>query len=713
VSWVADPSSPSRAPAEGSDTLVLADAGTALPPRRRRGGDAALTLLLTAALCAVTAVADGGMRLGPMTSTEIGVLLVSGVVVAAALIAAPPQPRLYGALPVAAMLLLTGVAAWSITWAIDPSGAWIDTNRHLAYLAAFAAAVALAHLARDRGAAVLGAITLSALLISAYALMTKVLPGVLHEDEVYARLREPYGYWNAVGIAAALGVPGLLWLGARRTGHAALNALAAPGVVVCVATIFLAYSRGAVLACAIGVALWFATVPLRLRGVAVLLLGGLGGAAIAVWAFGQHGLSDDRVELAVRESAGYELGVAIAAVLLVVLLASLALSFAVAERPPSVATRRQAGAIVLVVLALAPIALAGELAVSDRGFGGSISHAWHSLTDTSATLPSNGPDRLTAVGSVRAQYWSEALKVFRDHLARGAGAGGYETARRQYRESEIAVRHAHGYVMQVAADLGLVGLAVSLALLAAWLAAAMRATGLRPRDRGPASTSDRIVLLTLLTVVVMFGVHSLIDFTWFVPGNALPALVAAGFLAGRGPLRAPGAYLQPSADRIRSGFRSPLRVAAAAGAIALALVAAWAVYGPQRSANAGQDALALLDRGNVDAARQKALQARDENPLSVDPLFELSVVEQKAGQKAAAREALERAVRLQPENPVPWLRLAEFELYVLDRPAVALDSIRPALYLDPRDTETIDTFVNARRAATAATEKAKAKKGKG
>jgi tetratricopeptide (TPR) repeat protein len=275
------------------------------------------------------------------------------------------------------------------------------------------------------------------------------------------------------------------------------------------------------------------------------------------------------------------------------------------------------------------------------------------------------------------------------------------------------VRHAHGYVMQVAADLGLVGLAVSLALLAAWLAAAMRATGLRPRDRGPASTSDRIVLLTLLTVVVMFGVHSLIDFTWFVPGNALPALVAAGFLAGRGPLRAPGAYLQPSADRIRSGFRSPLRVAAAAGAIALALVAAWAVYGPQRSANAGQDALALLDRGNVDAARQKALQARDENPLSVDPLFELSVVEQKAGQKAAAREALERAVRLQPENPVPWLRLAEFELYVLDRPAVALDSIRPALYLDPRDTETIDTFVNARRAATAATEKAKAKKGKG
>ena len=39
---------------------------------------------------------------------------------------------------------------------------------------------------------------------------------------------------------------------------------------------------------------------------------------------------------------------------------------------------------------------------------------------------------------------------------------------------------------------------------------------------------------------------------------------------------------------------------------------------------------------------------------------------------------------------------------MLDRPQVALDAIRPALYLDPRDAETIDTFVNARRAAAEA-----------
>jgi cytochrome c-type biogenesis protein CcmH/NrfG len=101
----------------------------------------------------------------------------------------------------------------------------------------------------------------------------------------------------------------------------------------------------------------------------------------------------------------------------------------------------------------------------------------------------------------------------------------------------------------------------------------------------------------------------------------------------------------------------------------------------------------------VDGARAEVGDARDLNPLSVEPLFELSVVEQKAGRDAAARAALEQAVRLQPDNPRTWLRLAQLELFVLDRPEVALDAIRPALYLDPRDAETIDTFVTARRLA--------------
>ena len=110
---------------------------------------------------------------------------------------------------------------------------------------------------------------------------------------------------------------------------------------------------------------------------------------VAVWTFGQTGLSDDRVDLAAREAAGYELGVALAVVLLVVLALSLAMTFWAAEHPPNRETRREVGAVVLILLALAPIAVVTALALSDRGLGGSVSHTWRTLTDPSASPPPN------------------------------------------------------------------------------------------------------------------------------------------------------------------------------------------------------------------------------------------------------------------------------------------------------------------------------------
>ena len=90
------------------------------------------------------------------------------------------------------------------------------------------------------------------------------------------------------------------------------------------------------------------------------------------------------------------------------------------------------------------------------------------------------------------------------------------------------------------ADLGVVGLAAALALLAAWLAAAARATGLLPRGRPrPQWTGERVAVTALALCVLVFGLHSLVDWTWFVPGPSAAAVAAAGFMAGRGPLGAP------------------------------------------------------------------------------------------------------------------------------------------------------------------------------
>ena len=177
----------------------------------------------------------------------------------------------------------------------------------------------------------------------------------------------------------------------------------------------------------------------------------------------------------------YELGVALAVVLLVVLALSLAITFC--GRPSSRRTRRRAARRARSSSSCSRSRRSRSSRPSRCPTAGSaapISNTWRTLTDPSASPPPNDPGRLTAAGSVRARYWNESLKAFRDHLWRGVGAGGYATVRPRYRQDEIDVRHAHGYVMQVAADLGIIGLAASLALLASWLASALSATGLRP-----------------------------------------------------------------------------------------------------------------------------------------------------------------------------------------------------------------------------------------
>ncbi len=106
-----------------------------------------------------------------------------------------------------------------------------------------------------------------------------------------------------------------LWLGARRSGHALLRALAYPAMGLLLLTLVLAYSRGALVALAVGLVLWFCMVPLRLRGAALLIVGALGAAAVAAWDFSTHALSSEGVALAERTSAGHQLGALVVAML--------------------------------------------------------------------------------------------------------------------------------------------------------------------------------------------------------------------------------------------------------------------------------------------------------------------------------------------------------------------------------------------------------------
>ncbi|HTW43678.1 MAG TPA: O-antigen ligase family protein [Solirubrobacteraceae bacterium] len=685
-----------RAPAPAPDAAAPQAAGSRLAGAWQRLWWTALAV--AALFCWITFYAKGGLKLGPMTSIEMVLTVGAGLLIGASVIVAPARGRVHGLWPAALLLGFAMLTALSIVWSVQPDSSWQDSGRMLAYAGVFCAGVALAHVAPTRWPALLGGLTLAATIVCGYAALTKVFPDSLDPSNSFARLNEPYGYWNAVGLSAALGVLCCLWLGARRDGHALLRALAYPAVCLALVTLALAYSRGALAALALGLALWFCVVPLRLRSAALLLVGGLGAAVVVGWDFSRHALSSEGVPLAERTSAGHELGALLAAMLVLLALAGVAIGFTTARRAPSPFVRRRAGAVLLAALVLALVAFAGALAHSQRGFTGTIAHDFHALTDPNAKPPPNTPGRLTAVASVRARYWKEALQVFDAHPLLGVGAEGFAIAHLRYETQTLEVRHAHGFVVQTLADLGLVGLALALALLLTWMAAAGRAThpfnrrwtrwrawrqlrsGQRPgwrRLHEPALTRytpERVGMLAMLCLVVTFGVHSFVDWTWYVPGDACVALLCAGWLAGRGELVAePHRRTRPS----RAGY---VRVTLAALVVVAALLAAWSEWQPQRAEEANQQALALLAH-SPSSALAAAESAVSRDPLSVEALFTLSTVQRVAGERQRARATLERAVRLQPSNPQTWLELGRFQL--TGDPAAAVKALQAAIYLDP------------------------------
>jgi hypothetical protein len=667
------------------------------------------TLLLAGGLCFVTFFAKGGLNLESMTSTEMALTLLAGALVAVAVLRERGAGGRSGFWAIGLLLALSALTALSVAWSVQPTASWQDSGRMLAYSGVFGAAVALVRLAPERWPAVLGGLTLAAVAVCAYALLTKVFPASLAASNHYARLEEPYGYWNAIGLTAAMGVIGCMWLGARRGGHALLSALAYPAMGVLLLTLVLAYSRGALAALAAGLVLWFCAVPLRLRGAAVLILGCAAAAGVAAWDFSMHALSSDNVALAERTAAGHRFGAILLAMVVALALAGIAVGFVTGRRAPALISRRRAGVLLLGLAAAALIAFAGALAHSHRGFAGSISHAVDALTNPNAKTPPNTPGRLTAVASVRARYWKEGFEVWEAHPALGAGAMGYQTARLRYRKAPLVVAHAHGFVVQTLADLGLVGMALALALLAAWMAAAGRAT--HPFNRswapwrswralarrsGPGAsvpgpgwravrepyTAERIALLSMLCLVVVFGVHSLVDWTWYIPGDACVALICAGWLAGRGPLAArTGA--RPARPRPLPRSLAELgrgRALLAAVVLAAALLAAWSQWQPQRSEAARQQALAQLAR-DPSRALASAKLAVSRDPLSAIALETLAEVQRVSGQPASASATLAQAVREQPSNPRTWLALGRYDLAT--NPRAALPEMRAAIYLDP------------------------------
>jgi hypothetical protein len=399
----------------------------------------------------------------------------------------------------------------------------------------------------------------------------------------------------------------------------------------------------------------------------------------------------------------------------VLLAAGLIIGFRAGREAPSPRFRRRVGVAAVAFACLVPLVAFTSVAFSQHGLTGTISNRFHQLTSETATT-SGGPQRLTQTSSSRGRYWRNADRIFAAHPAAGTGAGTFGTARLRYRKDVLVARHAHGFFAQTMADLGTIGLVVVLAFAAAWLAAVFRTTGGRLRfwqsGRGAPWDAERVGVTALALSALVFGLHSAIDWTWFVPGCAVMGIFASGFASGRGPLPVLGAAggpplvaASPSLPGSLRGWlapREPMRAGAAAAVIVAALLCAWAIDQPERSDSATRDALSLVAEGHFDAALSKADQAHSINPLSPKPLLVRSAVQDSAGDTRGALATLESAVIRQPSNPQLWMKLADYQLHRVRDPRAALLSLRAALYLDPLEQAAQQQFLEASAAARGA-----------
>jgi hypothetical protein len=642
---------------EAPERPATDETAPAAPPPGSTLSRAVCTGGLAAALVATAFTTGGGVDQNVAspgnTWTEIVLIAVGALAVGLGLLRRAPGERRPGVIAAGMMALLCADTAASIAWSWAPDSSWIGASQMAAYLAVFAGAIMLARPLARAWSIVLGALVLWATTLCAWSLLVKVFPSALAAGNQFGRLQAPFGYWNAIALCSAMGLPCCLWLGARRDGGRRLAALAAPALTILLAVLVLSYSRSADAAAAVAGGLWLIVVPLRLRAIAMLTIGAVGAGIISAWFLSHHGLAGNYVQMAAQNHAGHAFGIVVLIVLALVSVVGLAVSEAMDRATVPAATRRRIGSAIIALLCLGVLLAIVAVALSSRGLTGEISLRWHELTNPAANVSAGAASRVFQFGSSRPLYWHEALFVGKLAYWKGVGELGFSVARLLDPSSADTVFQAHSYVFETYADLGALGLLLSAALLASWLVAGGQSISVRRRwaSLRDEAHAERIALITLAVVVVGFGVQSTLDWTWYFTGLSVPVLLAAGWVAGRGP----GG---PLTQRPPSPLDRP-RVLLACVALAVAMVVAgWLVWRPLHSAQ-------LVTSAENTGSLADAQAARQADPFSLLPYEAISALDARH-QPRAALAAAEQETREQPHNPQSWADLAQLDMQLHD-----------------------------------------------
>ncbi|MEA2157419.1 MAG: hypothetical protein QOE11_3559, partial [Solirubrobacteraceae bacterium] len=539
-------------------------------PRSRSGG--ALVAALVAA-CAYAVFAHGASGLPEEPRLQIGLALVAVLASVGWLFSGTLRPRA----PLVAWVgvgLLAAFAVWcgvTLLWSVAPDRTWGYINRSVAYTLVVVLAIAAASSAPRVIERIAYGWLAVALACALYALAGKVMPGAqilgvgFNHTAVASRLRAPLEYWNALALVMVLAVPIALRLATDDARRERTRLFGITALYVLLLILGMTYSRGGLVAFAVGLVVVTVLGREKLRGLAVVGVTVVATIPVLALAFSRPALKAINVPLAQRTPDGIVLGLVLAGSIVGLLIAGWGLLHLEERTRWSDENTQLVWRGLAATAAVVAIFALGGIATAKGGPSGFAHKAWHEFSKTSKDDVSNPARIISSNSGNRWVWWEEAAGAWWAKPLGGWGAGSFPVTHKLYRQVELGVAQPHNVPLQFLAEEGLIGALIVMGGVALLFYAAL------DRVRRMAPGREREIAVALFAGAVAWLVHGLVDWDWDIPGVTLPALLFLGVLAGvRGPAAAGAADVRPE----RSVAARSLALGLACIALALSVVSA-------------------------------------------------------------------------------------------------------------------------------------------
>jgi hypothetical protein len=646
---------PSLAPAPTGAATDLARSARDLAPRL-------IAWLLPFVLVLYLALEGGGYD--AIVRSEVG-LAAWWAVLLGSLIGVLPRARI-GRAGWAMLGILAAFAVWTglgIGWSESAERSAGELARVASLLGVFALALGV----QGEGSArrTVGAVATAVVVVAGLALLSRMHPSWFPANDAAEflpstapRLNYPLNSWSGLATLAAIGVPLLLWA-ATAARSVAIRALAAAALPALVLTAYLTLARGGAVELALALAVLLLLHPRRLSLLVPLALGAIGGALLIAATRQRPGFED-----ALQTPTALNQGDEMLAMTIVVCCGVGLLVAAVALGSRHSTFRRplpSPRATAIGFVATAACALAIGLAV---GLPAKVGDAWTEFKQVGGT--EDTPDRfLSASGNSRYQWWEAALDANSTEPLLGIGPGTYEYWWAQEGSLPGFVRDAHSLYLETLAELGIVGLALVVALIGGAIALAARRSLDRSDPRRAALMAAAAAALTA------FAAAAAIDWAWEL--TILPVVFLLLTAAALGPDAAAGPPRSGSGSS--PGARAGIALAAAAAIVVILvpMAATTSVRESQQRVGEGASADALVE----------ARRAAEIQPYAATPRLQQALVLELRGELAAAAIAAREATTRERTNWRTWLVLSRIEAE-RGRPNAALAAYREARSLNPR-----------------------------